>query len=245
MKEFIFGIRAVAEAVRANKSIDKVLLKNNLQGENISELMTLLKKNGIYFQYVPVEKINKISNGNHQGVLALVSPVEYYNLEDVVTNAFESGKTPLILILENITDVRNFGAIARTAECAGVNAIVIPAKGSVRITPDAIKTSAGALNTIPVCKENHLVDAVMLLQQMGLKVFACSEKADKTIYEEDFSMPAAVIVGSEDKGISVSLIKKSDKFVKIPMLGKISSLNVSVAAGIITYEVIRQRNLTQ
>ncbi len=241
MDDFIFGIRAVVEAIKANKNIDKVLIKTNLKGENISELMSLLKKNGIYFQYVPIEKINKIASGNHQGVLALISPIEYHNLEDIVTNTFESTKTPLLLLLENITDVRNFGAIARTAECAGVDAIIIATKGSARITADAIKTSAGALNSIPVCKENNLVDTVILLQQMGIKVFASSEKAAKTIYDEDFSMPAAIILGSEDKGISKSLQKKSDALVKIPIIGNIASLNVSVAAGIIIYEVLRKR----
>lgn len=242
MKNYIFGIRAVIEAVKANKQIDKVLVKSNLQGEIISELMVELKSNKIQFQYVPIEKLHKITTQNHQGVIALVSPVEYYNLEDVVINTFEAGKTPFIIILDNITDVRNFGAIARTAECAGVDAIVIPERNSVRITPDAIKTSAGALTKIPVCKENNLTDTVFLLQQMGVKLIATSEKAKHSIFDENLNTPIAIIVGSEEKGISKQIIRNADSLVKIPVFGTIESLNVSVTAAIAMYETIRQRN---
>jgi 23S rRNA (guanosine2251-2'-O)-methyltransferase len=241
MKNHIFGTRAVIEAIEAGKSIEKVLLKTNSKGELNSELLALLRQKNIFFQYVPIEKLNKINSGNHQGVIAIVSEIEYYNLEDVVINVFEQGRVPLLLILDNLTDVRNFGAIARTAECSGVDAVIIPSRNSVTVTPDAIKTSAGALNRIPVCKEENLTDTVILLQQMGIKVIATTEKASNLIYDEDLTQALAVIMGSEDKGVSNQLIKKADSLLKIPIYGSIDSLNVSVASGIVIYETIRQR----
>ncbi len=244
MKNYIFGIRPVIEAIKSGKTIDKVIIRNNLQSDLVSELINELKKADVFFQFVPQEKINKITSQNSQGVVAFVSPVDYYNLEDIVMNCFENGKTPLLILLDNITDVRNFGAIARTAECAGVDAIVIPAKNSVSVTPDAIKTSAGALTRIPVCKENNLIDTIYLLQQMGISIVAASEKAASEIYEEDFTAPLAIVIGSEDKGVSANIIKRSDRLVKIPTYGEIASLNVSVATAIFVYEAIRQRKKT-
>ncbi len=242
MKNFIFGIRSIIEAVSAGKTIDKVLIKQNLKGELISELLRDLKKYDIQIQYVPIEKINKITTKNHQGVVAFVSPVEYFNLEDIVTGIFEKGKIPLLLILDSITDVRNFGAIARTSECAGVDAIIIPERNSVSITSDAIKTSAGALNSIPVCKEKNLFDTIILLQQMGVKVVAASEKAGNLLYNEDLKLPLAIMLGSEEKGISNQMLRKADSLVKIPVYGNIDSLNVSVAAALFIYEAKRQRD---
>ncbi len=244
MSELIFGLRPVLEALKAGKELDKVLVKQNLTGDLASELLSELRKLNVNLQYVPTEKLDRISKGgNNQGVVAYISPIEYQNAEDLIINIIEQGKTPLILALDNLTDVRNFGAIARTAECLGVDAIVIPSKNSVRVTEDAIKTSAGALYNIPVCKEENLVDFVMLLQQSGIKVFAASEKATKSIYDEDLTGPVAFVMGSEDLGVSNQITRRVDEVVKVPMVGKTESLNVSVSAGIFMYEAIRQRNI--
>ncbi len=242
MDNFIFGIRPVLEAIKAEKEIDKVLVAKNLIGELAGELFTELRKRNIPIQYVPVEKIGKITNRNHQGVVAYISPVSYHDIEDVVADIFEKGETPLIVILDSITDVRNFGAIARTCECAGVHAIVIPESNSARISEDAIKTSAGALFNIPVSRVSNLTDTVLLLQQMGLLVLASTEKAYNTIYGHDLKQPVAIVLGSEDLGISKQLLKRVDHLVKIPMFGKTESLNVSVSAAVVVYEAIRQRN---
>jgi 23S rRNA (guanosine2251-2'-O)-methyltransferase len=242
MDNFIFGIRPVLEAIKAGKEIDKVLVTNNLTGELAGELFSELRKKNIPVQYVPVERINKLTNKNHQGVIAYISPVLYHNIEDIITEVFEKEEIPLIVILDSITDVRNFGAIARTCECAGVHAIIIPERNSARISEDAIKTSAGALFNIPVCRVDNLVDVVLLLQQMGLTVLGATEKAYTTIYDHDLKHPAAFIFGSEDTGISKQLLKRADHLIKIPMYGKTESLNVSVSTAIIIYETIRQRN---
>jgi 23S rRNA (guanosine2251-2'-O)-methyltransferase len=241
MDNFIFGIRPVLEAIKAEKDIDKVLVTKGLIGELAGELFSELRKRNITIQYVPVEKINKYTNRNHQGVIAFISPITYHSVEEVVSSVFEKGKNPLIVVLDSITDVRNFGAIARTCECAGIHAIVIPSKNSVRISEDAVKTSAGALFNIPICKEDNLVDVIMLLQQMGLFIFAATEKAYETIYDHNFVQPSAIIFGSEDLGISKTLLKRSDKMVRIPMTGKTASLNVSVSVAVVAYEAIRQR----
>ncbi len=238
----IFGIRPIIEAVKAGKEIDKVLIRKDLSGDLISELTTELRKNDIQIQYVPIERIDKISKGNNtQGVIAYISPVSYYEAEDILIEVKEDGKVPFFIILDSITDVRNFGAIARTAECLGVNAIIIPQHNSVRITEDAIKTSAGALFNIPVCRENNLTDCIMMLQQSGVKVVAATEKAAKSMTEINYNSPLAIVLGSEDLGISKSILKRADELVKIPMTGKTQSLNVSVSAGIFIYEVMRQR----
>lgn len=241
----IFGTRPVIEAIRAGKEIDKILIQANLSGELFSELKKLIHDNKISFQYVPVEKLNRITSKNHQGVIGYASAVEYYFIEEIIPQLFESGKTPLLLILDRITDVRNFGAIARTAECSGVNAIVIPSKGSAQINGDALKTSAGALHEIKICRSHNLKTTIDYLKESGLQLISCTEKADTDLYDVNFSLPSAIIMGSEEDGISGEYLKRSDHKVKIPMLGVIESLNVSVAAGVILYEAVRQRTQNQ
>jgi len=240
-KEMIFGIRAVIEAVEAGKDIDKVLVKRELSGELFLELQQLLRTCEIPMQRVPVERIDRITRKNHQGVIAFTSAVTYQKLEDIVPMLYEEGSTPFILVLDGLTDVRNFGAIARTCEVAGVHAIVIPARGSVTVNADAIKTSAGALHTIPVCREQNLKEAIVFLQNSGIKVVAATEKAAGFYTESDFTVPVAILMGAEDLGVAAENLRVSDELVKIPQFGTIQSLNVSVAAGVIMYEVVRQR----
>lgn len=237
----IFGIRAVIEAIDAGKDIDKVLIKRELSGDLILELQQLLRDYEIPMQKVPVERIDRITRKNHQGVIAFTSAVTYHKLENIIPQLYEEGKNPFILVLDGLTDVRNFGAIARTCEVAGVDAIVIPSRGSVSVNSDAVKTSAGALHTIPVCRENSLKEAIVFLKNSGIKVVAATEKAASIYTNSNMSVPVAIIMGSEDVGISNELIRISDELIKLPQFGKIQSLNVSVAAGVIIYEVLRQR----
>ena len=237
----IFGIRPVIEAIGAGKEIDKILLQKGLRGELFQELFAKARELNIPLQIVPLDRLNRITRKNHQGVIALVSQISYHDLEQVIPLAFELGRVPLVLILDHITDVRNFGAIARSAEVAGADAIVIPARGAAAINEDAMKTSAGALNIIPVCRVNRLEDAASFLKQSGLKLVAASEKAEKDYNMEDFSVPLAIIMGSEDEGVSVSLMKNCDSLLRIPQRGGIASLNVSVAAGVFLFEALRQR----
>jgi 23S rRNA (guanosine2251-2'-O)-methyltransferase len=241
MDTFIFGIRPVLEAIKSGKEVDKIMVKNQLTGSLVGELMTEARKKNIRVQYVPGEKIDQITKANNQGVVAYLAPISYHDTEDLVTDLLEKEITPLLIILDGITDVRNFGAIARTAECLGADALIIPSDNSVRITEDAIKTSAGALYNIPVCRETNLVDTVLLLQQMGVKVIAASEKASGIIDDVDFTQSVAIVLGAEDKGVSASVLKRVDQVCKIPMSGKTESLNVSVSAGMFIYEVMRQR----
>ena len=203
--------------------------------------MGLLKQNNIPYQYVPVEKLNRLTQKNHQGVVGYISSIGYYKIQDVLPTVFEEGKVPLLLILDRITDVRNFGAIARTAECSGVNAIIIPSRGSAQINADAIKTSTGALQKIPVCKEENLKSTIDYLHECGLQVIACTEKTTDYYFQIDFTVPTAIIMGSEEDGILNEYLQKSDGKAKIPLMGEIGSLNVSVAAGIILYEAVSQR----
>lgn len=237
----VFGIRPVIEAIKAGKEIDRVFVQKGLQGELFGELRKLMVDLEIPFQMVPVEKLDRITRKNHQGIVCVITPITFQQIEAIIPFVFEEGKTPLILVLDGITDVRNFGSIARTAECAGVNAIVVPAKGSAQINGDAIKTSAGALHTIPVCRVVSLAKTVEFLQQSGLRIVACTEKASADYFATDFTVPTAIIMGAEDTGISTDLIKKADYLARIPILGDISSLNVAVATGVVLYEVIRQR----
>ena len=238
----VFGIRAVIEAVEAGKEIDRVLLKRDFSGELAGELFAVLKDNGIRTQRVPVEKLNAITRKNHQGVIAYISPVNYQPLEEIIASVYDRGETPFIVVLDHITDVRNFGAIARTAECAGVHAVVIPSRGSVTVTADAVKTSAGALLTLPVCRPKSLEDAVKYMKSCGLQIVTASEKASTNYTKADMTLPTAIIMGAEDKGVSATLSAISDVAVSMPQFGKIASLNVSVATGILLYEVVRQRN---
>ncbi|HSF54447.1 MAG TPA: 23S rRNA (guanosine(2251)-2'-O)-methyltransferase RlmB [Algoriphagus sp.] len=240
-KDFIFGTRAVMESIHAGKEIDKVLVQKELNNDLIKELLQLCKEEKIPVVRVPDAKLNRITRKNHQGVVAQMSSIEYASLDNVIDNCFAIGKSPLILVLDHITDVRNFGAIARTAECAGVDAIVIPEKGSAQINSDAIKTSAGALNFLPVARVRNLFYACRDLQKMGLTLVAITEKTEKVMYDADFSSPVALVMGSEEDGISQEIMGIVDDRVKIPMGGNIESLNVSVSAGVAIYEAIRQR----
>ncbi len=239
-KEMIFGIRAVIEAIEAGKEIDKVMVKRELQGDLFKELSTVLKTYDIPIQKVPVERIDRFTRKNHQGVIAFLSAVTYEKIEDIVPFLYEQGKNPFILVLDGITDVRNFGAMARTCEVAGVDAIVIPQRGSVSVNADAVKTSAGALLKIPVCREPNLTQAIQFLKDSGIKVVAATERAANIYTEADYSGPVAIVMGSEDMGVSNENLRICDELVKIPQFGTIGSLNVSVAAGILIYEVIRQ-----
>lgn len=237
----IFGIRAVIEAINANKAIDKVFIQKGLKGELSHELESLIRKEGINTSYVPVEKLNRLTKNNHQGVVAQISPIAFYNIEDIVLNVNESGKTPLFLLLDQLSDVRNFGAIIRTAECTGVDGIIIQKSGSAPVNGDTIKTSAGAVFKIPICKVDHIKDAMFYLQASGIKVIAATEKTDNTLYDVSFKEPCAIIMGSEGRGINPSVLKLVDAKAKLPLLGEIESLNVSVACGAFLYEAIRQR----
>jgi 23S rRNA (guanosine2251-2'-O)-methyltransferase len=242
-KQIVFGIHPVAEAVNSGKELNKVLIRKGLKGETFTHLFQKIRDEGIPYQFVPAEKLNRMTRGNHQGVIALLSLIEYKNLEEIIQRTFEEGRDPLILILDRITDVRNFGAIARTAECAGVDAIIVPERESVAITPDAIKTSAGALNRIAVSRKRDLKQVISYLKASGIRIIAASEKAEAYYSSSDITGPVALLMGAEDTGISPELLKMSDTQVKIPLAGSIESLNVSVAFGILVFEVVRQRGL--
>ena len=239
--QMLFGIRPVIEAIKAGKDVEKILIQQGLTGELFNELRNLLKESEIPFQYVPVEKLTRVTNKNHQGIIAFVSPVTYQSIENIIPGLYELGKTPLLLILDRITDVRNFGAITRTAECAGVDAIIIPSRGAAQINADAIKTSAGALFKIAICRSENLKHTLDFLKESGLQIVSCTEKTNTYYYEVNFKLPTAIIMGSEDDGISDEYLKRSDLKAKIPLAGEIESLNVSVATGIILYEAIKQR----
>lgn len=239
-KDFIFGIHPIIEALDAGKTFDKIFVQNGLLGENIKILKMKLSQAGIHIKYVPVEKLNRLTKKNHQGVCAFLSPVQFFSIEDIVPQLFEEGKMPFILILDHLTDVRNFGAICRTAEITGVDVIVIPEEGTAPINSDSIKTSAGAIFNVKICKEKNLLKVLDYLKLSGVKVVCATEKTDKIIYEEDLVPPVAIIAGNEERGISKELLKNADVKLKLPILGKIDSLNVSVACGIFLYEVVRQ-----
>ncbi|MBB4034959.1 23S rRNA (guanosine2251-2'-O)-methyltransferase [Dysgonomonas hofstadii] len=241
-KEMIFGIRAVIEAIEAGKEIDKVIVRRELQGDLSKELFALLKTKDIPVQRVPAERLDRFTRKNHQGVIAFLSAITYEQIEDIIPFLYENGKDPFIVLLDGITDVRNFGAIARTCEVAGVDAIVIPAKGSVTVNADAVKTSAGALLKIPVCKEQSLTDAIQFLKNSGVTVVAATERGAVNYTEANYGGPVAIVMGAEDTGVSNENLRIVDNLVKIPQYGTIGSLNVSVAAGVLIYEVIRQRN---
>ncbi len=242
-KQELFGIRPVMEAIKDGKDVDKVLIQKGLQGELIKELWDLIKGYKVAYQIVPAQKLSRVSKKNHQGVIAFMSPISFQNVGEVLMSIYEKGETPLFLMLDRITDVRNFGAIARTAECAGVHAIILPEKGSARINSDALKTSTGALNKIPVCREHNLKNTIQFLKDSGLKIVGCTEKTNETVYDVDYSDPCVIVMGSEEDGISMEYLKMCDNRALIPMKGKTESLNVSVACGIIIYEAVRQRSI--
>ncbi|MVO07819.1 23S rRNA (guanosine(2251)-2'-O)-methyltransferase RlmB [Flavobacterium sp. TP390] len=237
----IFGIRAIIEAIQAKKEIDKVFIQKENQGELMQELMKTLKKNNVNFSYVPVEKLNRLTSKNHQGAVATISPVSFYDLETLITSIIESEKKPLFLVLDQLSDARNFGAIIRTAECTGVNGIIIQKQGSAPVNGDTVKTSAGAVFNVPICKVEHIKDAIYFMQASGIQTVAATEKTDNTIYDINFTEPTAIIMGSEDRGVNPSVLKIVDHKAKLPMYGTIESLNVSVACGAFLYETVRQR----
>ncbi len=237
--DFVFGINSVVETLKSEKEIDKILLLKDMK--HVEEIETLARNRGIPVQKVPQERLNRVTMKNHQGAVAFVSSVNFAQLSNVVTSVFESGETPLLLILDRITDVRNFGAICRSAECSGAHAVVLPARGAAQINGDAMKTSSGALNFIPVCRETDLMNTVKYLKNSGFQVVSCTEKGNDTVYDVDFTLPTAIIMGSEEDGISDSLIEESDYKAQIPLKGRVESLNVSVAAGVILFEAVRQR----
>lgn len=240
-EELIYGTRAVIEALESGKDLDRILVQRGLSNELYNQLRKALRDRSVPLQVVPPEKLRRLCSGNHQGVLAYLRQVTYYGLEQVLSAVFEAGEVPLLLMLDRITDVRNFGAIARSAECAGVHAIIIPSRGSAQVSGDAIKTSAGALHRIKVCREDNLKQSLEYLKESGLQLVAIHEKTETLIYEVDFSVPTVLILGSEENGISGEYLKRSDLQAKIPMPGKTASLNVSVAAGIVLFEAVKQR----
>ena len=240
--EMIFGIRAVMEAIDAGKVIDKILIRRDLSSQLAKELLLKLQGLPTPVQRVPVERLAQYTDKNHQGVIAFLSPIDFHRLEDIIPSLYEQGKTPLLVVLDGITDMRNFGAIARTCACAGVDAVVIPSRGSVSINGDAVKTSAGALHTLPVCKVENMQAALRFLRDSGLAVVAATEHTDKLYTQADFTQPLAIVMGSEDTGIYEDNLLLCSEKVRIPMKGTIESLNVSVAAAVMIYEVVRQRN---
>jgi 23S rRNA (guanosine2251-2'-O)-methyltransferase len=242
-KNYIYGIRSIIEAIRSGKEVDKLLLSKNAGGELFKDLFGLARENNIPTQFVPLEKLNKITFKNHQGAIAFISEVAFHKIEHIVPTLYEEGKTPFILILDSITDVRNFGAIVRTAECAGVHAIIIPEKGSAPVNSDAVKTSAGALHSVPVCRVKSLNQTISYLKNSGIKIVAATEKVKNKYYQTDFSLPVAIIMGSEDEGIQPNILPLADVAICIPLTGNIASLNVSVATGIILFEALKQREI--
>ncbi len=237
----IYGIRAVIEAINAGEPLDKVFIQKGLKGDLSKELEGLVRKNGINSSYVPIEKLNYLTKSNHQGVVANISPIAFYVLEELVEQVMATKKTPLFLLLDQLSDVRNFGAIIRTAECTGVDGIIIQKKGAAPVTADTIKTSAGAAFKVPIVKVDHIKDAVFFLQASGIQVIAATEKTERTIYDIGFKQASAIVMGSEDRGISPSILKVVDQTAKLPLMGEIGSLNVSVACAVFLYEAVRQR----
>ena len=240
-QEMVYGIRPVIEAIDSDKEVEKVFVQKGLQGSTLRELMLLLRQRNVPVQHVPVEKLNRISRKNHQGVIAYVSPIHFYQIDNLLPGIYEAGRSPFILVLDRVTDVRNFGAMLRSAECTGVDAVVIPSKNTAQLNSGTIKSSAGAIYKVPVCRSDNLKLTLDFLKQSGLKLVAATETAEASIFKSDLSGPLAIIMGSEGDGVSNEYLKRSDLKVKIPLLGEIDSLNVSVAAGVMLYEVVRQR----
>lgn len=241
-REMIFGIRAVIEAIDAGKVLDKIFIRRDMTSALSRELRQRLEGLATPVIKVPLEKLNQLTDKNHQGVIAFLSPIDFYRLNDVLAMVYEEGRVPLLMVLDGVTDMRNFGAIARTCVCAGADAVVIPARGGVSINGDAIKTSAGALHTLPVVKVDNLTEALQQMRDSGLQVVAATEHSELSYTEIDMTVPTAILMGSEDVGIAEPNLRKATERVRIPMLGKLESLNVSVAAGVMLYEVVRQRH---
>ncbi|MDD4703760.1 MAG: 23S rRNA (guanosine(2251)-2'-O)-methyltransferase RlmB [Bacteroidales bacterium] len=245
MKEsqIIYGVRPVVEALRSGKEIEKVLIQSSLQGNLLQEVKEEISKRKTVVQYVPIEKLNRMTKNNHQGVVAIMSLIEYFDFEEVVMQTIEKGSTPFLIMLDRVTDVRNLGAIARSAECAGVDAIIVPQYSSAQINEDAIKTSSGALLRLPICKVANLKTTINTAKQLGVSVFCATEKGSELYTQVSMKESLMIVMGSEDTGVSPDIIKICDNRIKIPIKANIESLNVSVAAGILMYEVVRQRDL--
>jgi 23S rRNA (guanosine2251-2'-O)-methyltransferase len=242
MNTTIFGLRAIMEAINSGSTINKIYLQKGLRGKIFYELESLIKQNRIATSFVPVEKLDRLSkNKNHQGAVAQISPVEFHDLEALIESVLEKKKTPLFLILDQVSDVRNFGAIIRSAECTRVDGIIIQQSGSAPVNAETIKTSAGAAFKVPICRVSHIKDAIYTLQASDISIVAATEKTDNLIYDIDLSLPMAIVMGSEHKGVNPSVLKIVNEKAKLPMLGDIDSLNVSVACGAFLYEVTRQR----
>ena len=241
-KVIVFGIRAIIEAVDSNKSINKVFIQRGLNNKNGFELIKKLNSKSIEISYVPIEKLNRLTPKNHQGAVATISPIKFLNIQDLSELIESKQKELSVLILDQLSDVRNFGAIVRTAECSGIDCIIIQSSGSAPVNGDTIKTSSGAIFNVPICKVSHIKDAIFLLKQHEIKIYGASEKSETDLYQTNFGKKQAIIMGSEGKGLSSSVIKLCDSLIKIPLLGKIESLNVSVACGAILYELVRQKN---
>jgi len=239
-RDLIYGVRAVIEAIKAEREINKIMIQKGMDKELFMELKEELKGKDFQLQFVPREKLDGLTDNNHQGVVAQVSPIKYHDIKELVEDLLEDGRKPFILVLDRITDVRNFGAIARTAECEGVDAILLPSKGSVQVNADAVKTSAGALNRIKVCRTDNLKDSLFYIQQCGLRLVVCTEKSKVPLYETNLRGAVAIIMGSEKDGVTQDLINMADISCCIPMRGEIASLNVGVAAGMAMYEKLRQ-----
>ncbi|MEC4114456.1 23S rRNA (guanosine(2251)-2'-O)-methyltransferase RlmB [Myroides pelagicus] len=237
----IFGIRAIIEAIEAGKDIDKVFIQKEANGELMNELTKTLKKNNVNFSYVPIEKLNRLTKKNHQGAIATIAPISFVSMETLVEDVLAKKEKPLFVILDQLSDARNFGAIIRTAVCCGADGIIISKNGAAPVNGDTVKTSAGAVFNIPICKVDHIKDAVFYLQGSGVTTLGATEKAEQEIYDVDLNVPIAIIMGSEDKGINPSVLKIIDVKAKLPMFSVIDSLNVSVACGAFLYEAIRQR----
>ncbi|MCS6834048.1 MAG: 23S rRNA (guanosine(2251)-2'-O)-methyltransferase RlmB [Flammeovirgaceae bacterium] len=244
-EEIVYGIQPVLEAFASGRTIDKIMIQKGSENPLLKEIQAKAYQYHVPTLQVPIEKLSKITRKNHQGVIALMAAVDFTPLHQLLPTVFEKGEIPLVLLLDRITDVRNLGAIARSAECAGVHGIIVPFKETAQLGSDAMRTSAGALHHVPVCREKSLKQTVKFLQESGLQVVACTEKAEKNLYQMDFTLPTAIVVGSEEDGISPEILQSVDELVRIPMCGKVSSLNVSVATGVMLFEVRRQRLQTK
>ena len=240
-KNSVFGIRPIIEVIKSGKTIDKLFIQKGLHNESFAILWKLVRQNRINYKHVPIEKLNRLTTKKHQGVFAFISPIDFHSIEDIVPSLYEEGKVPLILVLDRITDVRNFGAITRTAECSNVDCVIVPEQNSAAINSDAMKTSSGALNNVKICRVWNLKMTLQMLKDSGIQIVSCTEKTNNEIYNINYQIPTAVVLGSEENGISNEYLKLSNEKVKIPILGNIESLNVSVACGVVLYEIVRQR----
>jgi|TARA_B110000261_G_C13042635_1_gene340940 23S rRNA (guanosine2251-2'-O)-methyltransferase len=241
--DLVFGIHPILEGLQSDKTFDKILILNTLRTYQAKEIMTLAKEKGISINKVPQQKLDRVTRKNHQGVIGFIAPIEFQNIEDIIPTLYSEGKVPFLLILDRVSDVRNFGAIVRTAECAGVHAIIIPKKGAAQINGETIKTSTGAIFNLPICKVPGIESVLPFLKDSGIHLVACTEKTEVSYTEVDYTLPIGILMGNEESGIALSNIKVCDSKAKLPLIGKTESLNVSVAAGVLMYEVIRQRLL--